>query len=117
MSRTAANCWIHPAIQERLYEEIMEAFGRDAADVEEEDLQRLPYLKAVVLERLRRHPPGHFVLPHAVSEDTELGGFRVPKQGSLNFMVADRVGSSRVEGSHGVQARAVPGQRRGGRGV
>ncbi|KAK4788509.1 hypothetical protein SAY86_019828 [Trapa natans] len=84
-----ANIVKHPAIQERLYEEIREAVGRDAADVEEEDLQRLPYLKAVVLEGLRRHPPGHFVLPHAVSEDTELGGFRVPKQGSLNFMVAD----------------------------
>ncbi|KAF5735298.1 cytochrome P450 89A2-like [Tripterygium wilfordii] len=33
--------------------------------VKEDDLQKMSYLKAVVLEGLRRHPPGHFVLPHA----------------------------------------------------
>ncbi|PKI37754.1 hypothetical protein CRG98_041871 [Punica granatum] len=49
----------------------------------------MPYLKAVVLEGLRRHPPGHFVLPHSVIEDIELGGYLVPKKGSVNFMVAE----------------------------
>ncbi|VVB17596.1 unnamed protein product [Arabis nemorensis] len=49
----------------------------------------MPYLKAIVLEGLRRHPPGHLLLPHRVSEDTELGGYRVPKKGTINFNVAE----------------------------
>ncbi|KAE8656147.1 Cytochrome P450, family 87, subfamily A, polypeptide 6 [Hibiscus syriacus] len=49
----------------------------------------MPYLKAVILEGLRRHPPGHFVLPHRVKEDTLLGDYLVPKDGTINFMVAD----------------------------
>ena len=49
----------------------------------------MPYLKAVILEGLRRHPPAHFVVPHCVTEDTVLGGFLVPKNGTINFMVAD----------------------------
>uniref|UniRef100_A0A803R212 Cytochrome P450 n=1 Tax=Cannabis sativa TaxID=3483 RepID=A0A803R212_CANSA len=49
----------------------------------------MSYLKGVILEGLRRHPPAHFVLPHAVSEDVVLGGHLVPKNGSVNFMVAE----------------------------
>lgn len=45
--------------------------------VKEEDLQKMVYLKAVVLEGLRRHPPGHFVLPHSVSADFDLNGYVV----------------------------------------
>ncbi|KAK7858496.1 cytochrome p450 89a2 [Quercus suber] len=57
--------------------------------VKEEDLNKMPYLKAVILEGLRRHPPGHFVLPHAVTEDVVLDGYLVPKNATLNFMVAE----------------------------
>ncbi|KAL1075462.1 hypothetical protein V6Z11_D11G364800 [Gossypium hirsutum] len=49
----------------------------------------MPYLKAVILEGLRRHPPAHFVVPHCVTEDTVLGGYLIPKNGMINFMVAD----------------------------
>lgn len=49
----------------------------------------MPYLKAVVLEGLRRHPPGHFVLPHKLSQDVELDGYLIPKETLVNFMVAD----------------------------
>ncbi|WRX24422.1 Cytochrome P450 - like 10 [Theobroma cacao] len=58
-------------------------------EVKEDDLQKMPYLKAVILEGLRRHPPGHFVLPHSVREDTVLGGFSVPKNATINFMIAE----------------------------
>ncbi|MCI88312.1 cytochrome P450 89A2-like, partial [Trifolium medium] len=49
--------------------------------VKEEDLHKFPYLKCVILERLRRHPPAHLVLPHAVTEDVVLNGYLVPKNG------------------------------------
>lgn len=84
-----ANVVKYPKVQESLYNEISSMVSPGAETVEEDDLQRLPYLKAVVLEGLRRHPPGHFVLPHSVTEDTELGGYLIPKKGSVNFMVAD----------------------------
>ncbi|XP_039157003.1 cytochrome P450 89A2 [Eucalyptus grandis] len=84
-----ANLVKYPEIQERLYDEIKSVVGQGAEQVQEEDLQRMGYLKAVVLEGLRRHPPGHFVLPHTVTEDTELGGYVIPKKGTINFMVAE----------------------------
>lgn len=84
-----ANLVKNPQIQSKLYEEIIGTAGSEKQEVEEEDLQKMPYLKAVVLEALRRHPPGHFVLPHKVKEEVELGGYRIPKDAYVNFMVAD----------------------------
>lgn len=84
-----ANLVKNPEIQERLHEEIKSVVGEEAKEIEEEEAHKMPYLKAVVLEGLRRHPPGHFVLPHSVTEDTVLGGYKVPKKGTVNFMVAE----------------------------
>ncbi|KAM3319618.1 hypothetical protein P3S67_006818 [Capsicum chacoense] len=44
---------------------------------------KLPYLKAVILEGLRRHPPGHFLLSHTVTEEVELNGYVVPKNAAI----------------------------------
>ncbi|GFS45739.1 cytochrome P450, family 87, subfamily A, polypeptide 6 [Actinidia rufa] len=74
-----ANLVKYPAVQAKLYQEINE----------EEDLQRMVYLKAVVLEGLRRHPPVHFVVPHSVTRDVELDGYLIPKDATINFMVAE----------------------------
>ena len=87
-----ANLVKYPHVQERVVEEIKEVVGervREEREVKEEDLQKLPYLKAVILEGLRRHPPGHFVLPHAVTEDVVFNDYLVPKNGTVNFMVAE----------------------------
>ena len=46
----------------------------------------MPYLKAVVLEGLRRHPLSHFLVPHAVIKDFELDGFLVPKNCIIEFL-------------------------------
>ncbi|KAJ1254921.1 hypothetical protein BS78_K306500 [Paspalum vaginatum] len=48
------------------------------------------YLKAVVLEGLRLHPPTHLLIPHGVqSDDAEVDGYTVPKDAELNFMTAE----------------------------
>ncbi|KAE8711592.1 Cytochrome P450 89A9 [Hibiscus syriacus] len=83
-----ANLVKYPHIQNKLWLEIKSVAG-DNEVIKEDDLQKMAYLKAVILEGLRRHPPGHFVLPHRATEDTVLGGFKVPKDGTINFMVAD----------------------------
>ncbi|KAM3682643.1 hypothetical protein ACB098_12G088400 [Castanea mollissima] len=91
-----ANLVKYPQIQERLFVEIKGVVGDGEKEVKEEDLNKMPYLKAVVLEGLRRHPPGHFVLPHAVTEDVVLDGYLIPKNATLNFMVAEMGWDSRV---------------------
>ena len=60
----------YPHVQEKLFMEIKGVVGAGEEEVKEDDLQKMPYLKAVILEGLRRHPPGHFVLPHTVREDS-----------------------------------------------
>lgn len=85
-----ANLVKYPHVQERVLQEIKQVVGeREEREVKEEELHKLGYLKAVVLESLRRHPPGHFVLPHAVSEDVVLDDYLVPKEATVNFMVAE----------------------------
>ncbi|KAF6168779.1 hypothetical protein GIB67_012177 [Kingdonia uniflora] len=84
-----ANLVKHPEIQLKLFEEIKDVGSDNGDKIKEEDLQKLTYLKAVVLEGLRRHPPGHFLLFHAVSEDTQLDSYHIPKNTVVNFMVAE----------------------------
>uniref|UniRef100_A0A453JDS8 Cytochrome P450 89A2 n=1 Tax=Aegilops tauschii subsp. strangulata TaxID=200361 RepID=A0A453JDS8_AEGTS len=83
----------NPRVQEKLYHEITKAQQQrgdgDDEEVSEEETHGMPYLKAVVLEGLRKHPPGHFVLPHRAAEDMEVGGYLIPKGASVNFMVAE----------------------------
>ncbi|CAI0567024.1 unnamed protein product [Linum tenue] len=90
----------HPEIQNKVLDE-MKSLINDTrqGEIREEDLSKLPYLKAVVLEGLRRHPSGHFVLSYAVTEEeeeAELGGYAVPKKG---HGVGDGLGSESVGGT------------------
>ncbi|XP_011005629.1 PREDICTED: cytochrome P450 89A2-like [Populus euphratica] len=84
-----ANLVKYPQIQEKLFMEIKGVVQDGEENIKEEELQKMPYLKAIILEGLRRHPPGHFALPHAVTEDVVLGKYVVPKDGTINFMVAE----------------------------
>lgn len=82
-----ANLVKYPHTQEKLFMEIKKVVGDEKDVVKEDDLQKMTYLRAVILEGLRRHPPGLFVLPHALSEDVVLDGYIVPKNGTVNFIV------------------------------
>ena len=76
----------YPHIQEKLFIEIKGVIGDIELELKEDDLQKMPYLKAVVLECLRRHPPSHFLVPHFVIKDFELDGFLVPKNCITEFL-------------------------------
>ncbi|XP_025812250.1 cytochrome P450 77A3 [Panicum hallii] len=78
---------LDPAAQERLYDEVVGKVGKTAR-ITEADVEAMPYLQAVVKETFRRHPPSHFVLSHAATRDTELGGYRVPADASVEFYTA-----------------------------
>ncbi|CAL9185670.1 unnamed protein product [Musa hybrid cultivar] len=75
--------------QDQLYEEIVEKVGRDKGmKITESDVEGMSYLQAVVKETMRRHPPSHFVLSHAATRETELGGYRIPADASVEFYTA-----------------------------
>ncbi|XP_031288050.1 cytochrome P450 89A2-like [Pistacia vera] len=84
-----ANLVKYPHIQEKIFMEIKGVVEEGEDEVKEDELQKMAYLKAVILEGLRRHPPAHFVLPHAVTEDVEVNGYVIPKDVSINVMVAE----------------------------
>jgi len=85
---TMANLVKNQKIQEKLYDEIKEIVKHNE-EIEEEHLKRMPYLKAVVLETFRRHPPGHFILPRAVIQETIFDGHKIPQKAMINFPVAE----------------------------
>lgn len=85
-----ANLVKYQDVQERLVEEIRGVIGdKEEKEIREEDLHKMQYLKAVVLEGLRRHPPLHYVAPHKVTKDVVLDGYLVPTYASVNFLVAE----------------------------
>eukprot|EP00929_Paragymnodinium_shiwhaense_P086408 TRINITY_DN46929_c0_g1_i1.p1 TRINITY_DN46929_c0_g1~~TRINITY_DN46929_c0_g1_i1.p1 ORF type:complete len:650 (+),score=158.43 TRINITY_DN46929_c0_g1_i1:69-2018(+) len=62
----------HPQVQEELRQELKDARGW-------EDVKSLPYLSAAITEQLRVWPPLIGVPPRTMSEDTVLGGIKVPE--------------------------------------
>lgn len=74
-------------IQEKLYNEIVDCVGKNGI-VSESDVEKMPYLGAVVKETFRRHPPSHFVLSHAATKETELGGYTIPANVNVEFYTA-----------------------------
>ncbi|KAE8077546.1 hypothetical protein FH972_016103 [Carpinus fangiana] len=85
---TMAHIVKYPDVQAKIYAEICQVLGEGVKEVNEEDLHKFTYLKAVILEVLRIHPPNTALIPHAVTEDVELGGYTIPKGTTVNIMMA-----------------------------
>lgn len=73
----------NPEVQEKLYKEIKLAVGDRKVD--EKDVDKMPYLQAVVKELLRKHPPTYFLLTHAATEPTTLAGYDIPTDVNVDF--------------------------------
>ncbi|KAJ0968193.1 hypothetical protein J5N97_025110 [Dioscorea zingiberensis] len=82
---------MHQDIQEKLKKEIRSVMGDKKGQVDVEELQRMPYLKAVIFESLRRHNPAHFLIPHRVKEDVMIMAdhheYLIPKGAVVNYLV------------------------------
>lgn len=72
--------------QERLYEELQNVFEHEKFI--EGQLAKLPYLGAVFHETLRKHSPAPIVPIRYAHEDTELGGYHIPKGSEVLNLVS-----------------------------
>lgn len=73
-----------PAAEAALHEELDRVLeGRDPTF---EDLERLPYTEQVILEAMRLYPPVYAIARRA-HEDTEVGGYRVPRGSEVMIWV------------------------------
>ncbi|KAI4996610.1 hypothetical protein ZWY2020_051530 [Hordeum vulgare] len=72
----------HPDIQSKLRQEIAAVLGPDAA-VTEPDLERLPYLQAVVKETLRLRMAIPLLVPHMNLKDAKLTGYDIPAESKI----------------------------------
>lgn len=69
----------HPKTMKRLQDELENVVGRNR-QVEETDLENLPYLTMVVKETLRLYPVGPLLAPHECLQDVVVDGFYIKKK-------------------------------------
>ncbi|KAH1121209.1 hypothetical protein J1N35_004369, partial [Gossypium stocksii] len=67
----------NPRILEKAQAEVRQAYDR-TGDVNESDLHELKYLKLVIKETLRLHPPLPLLIPRENSERCEINGYEIP---------------------------------------
>ncbi|KAG5006069.1 hypothetical protein JHK85_024611 [Glycine max] len=73
-----SNLLNHPEVLKKARDELDTYVGQDRL-VNESDLPNLFYLKKIILETLRLHPPAPLAIPHVSSEDITIGEFNVPR--------------------------------------
>lgn len=74
---TMAELMRHPEMMEKAQAEVRQAL-KGKAKIEEEDINELYYMKLVIKESLRVHPPGTLLVPRICSETCQVGGYDIP---------------------------------------
>ncbi|KAK1270056.1 Cytochrome P450 71A1 [Acorus gramineus] len=69
----------NPETMKKVQEEVRGIAGKKSM-VEQYDTNGMYYLKAVVKEVLRMHPPAPLLLPRELMEDTKILGYSIPKK-------------------------------------
>ncbi|KAM0894148.1 hypothetical protein ACQ4PT_024651 [Festuca glaucescens] len=72
----------NPRAMAKLQDEITRATG-DNANVEEDHLNNMEYLKAVLKEALRLHPPAPLLIPHESMAAAVVQGYEIPAKTAL----------------------------------
>eukprot|EP01018_Ginkgo_biloba_P008245 Gb_06160 [translate_table: standard] len=73
---------LNPSTMKKVQDELESVVGVNRM-VEESDLPQLDYLKAVVKETLRLHPPGSILIPHEAREDCIVGGYNIARKARI----------------------------------
>lgn len=69
----------NPDVLKTAQEEVDRVVGKQRK-VEEGDLVHLRYLRSIIKETFRLHPPGPFLITHEAMKDTEVAGYYIPKK-------------------------------------
>ncbi|KAG5244931.1 flavonoid 3'-monooxygenase [Salix suchowensis] len=67
-----------PEVLRKAQEELDEVIGKNNM-VQESDINKLPYLYAIMKESLRLHPVLPLLVPHCPSQTCTVGGYTIPK--------------------------------------
>ncbi|KAL2519997.1 Cytochrome [Forsythia ovata] len=73
---TMAELLRHREIQEKLQNEVRRVAGRKL-DITEDDLEKMPYLRAVIKESLRLHPPLPLLIRRESTQSVKLMGYDI----------------------------------------
>lgn len=66
----------HPYAMNTVQKEIREIIGSNS-DITDDDLEKMQYLRAVIKETLRLHPPIPLLVPRSAREDVKLNGYDI----------------------------------------
>ncbi|XP_072088024.1 phenylacetaldehyde oxime monooxygenase CYP71AN24 [Arachis hypogaea] len=69
----------NPKIMKKVQEEVRRIVG-GKSKIEENDLNQMKYMKCVIKETLRLHPPGPFLIPRETLNSVEIKGYHIPKK-------------------------------------
>ncbi|CAI0378862.1 unnamed protein product [Linum tenue] len=72
----------NPRVMQKTQSEVRRVFGPQGK-VDEARLHELTYLKMVIRESMRLHPPVAVLLPRTGAEDCEIGGYHIPAGSSI----------------------------------
>ncbi|KAK6152907.1 hypothetical protein DH2020_012546 [Rehmannia glutinosa] len=84
----------HPTVMEKLQNEIRQIL-KDKHDIKDDDLEKMHYLKAVIKETLRYHPPIPLVMRRQGNKDLKIKGYDV-RAGTLVIVNAWAIGRDPV---------------------
>nr|BAS30379.1 cytochrome P450 [Ajuga reptans] len=73
----------HPKVLKKAQDEVRMVFDAKNGVVDECYFDELKYLKLIVKESLRLHPPGPLLLPRVSSERCEINGYEIPAKTRL----------------------------------
>ncbi|KVF59396.1 cytochrome P450 [Cynara cardunculus var. scolymus] len=88
----------HPQAMKRLQQEACE-IGQGRSMISEDDIDKMPYLRAILKETLRLHPPLPLLVPRESTQDVKLLGYDITAgtQVIINAWAIGRDGSTWVE--------------------